>query len=111
MPATESKWLRFQMGCKRFSFTCHEAPTVKPLASNAELYNYLRRLERALQDRGRTDLADSLAFAASQAASLSTEFLGEARIALRRVISAEEGLLPKQELEELIAVLKQLDDA
>ena len=42
---------------------------------------------------------------------MSTEFLGESRIALRRVLKEEDGVLTLQEREDLLDVLRQLDSA
>ena len=49
--------------------------------------------------------------ASRQAVGISTEFLGEARIALRKVVTEHEGVLDEKEVRELIDVLQQLDRA
>jgi hypothetical protein len=56
-----------------------------------------------------TNWADSIRRAAQQASGLSTEFLGESRIALEQTLAAEGGTLNPQERMDLIAVVNQLD--
>jgi hypothetical protein len=84
---------------------------VKPLASNSELYEYLLGLEGTLRRHGSVDLADAVASASRQASGLSTEFLGEARITLRRVSTQVQGVLSEQDRRDLLDVLGQLDAA
>jgi hypothetical protein len=79
------------------------------LSSNRELYDYLLRLMADLERRGARALVDALAVAKGHAA-MSTEFLGETRMALRRVLKEENGILEQPERAELVDVLKQLDD-
>jgi hypothetical protein len=80
-----------------------------PLASNQELYNYLLGLTDILMERGSTVLANSVRGAARPASGMSTEFLGESRIALDQTPAAEAGALNSPEREQLIAVISQLD--
>jgi hypothetical protein len=84
---------------------------MKTLSSNSELYKYLLELEGTLRRHEATDLADAVGAASHQAASSSTEFLGESRIALRRVSNLSPAFLKGQELTDLADVLKQLDVA
>jgi hypothetical protein len=84
---------------------------MKTLSSNSELYEYLLALEANLRARGSTDLANAVAGAGRQASAISTEFLGESRIALRRVSSLGRITLTGQERADLDDVLKQLDAA
>lgn len=84
---------------------------MKALSSNKDLYDYLLLLSSELKQRGETTLSEAVLFAAGQASSLSTEFLGESRIALRQVSNEENGVLTKQERADLSSVLKQLDEA
>ncbi len=70
----------------RKAYFHHAVSVMKTLANNTDLYNYLRSLEDLLADRGAEQLADSIRFAAGQSTELSTEFLGESRIALRQVL-------------------------
>ena len=81
------------------------------LKSNSELYQYLVHLVSQLRTRGATDLADSIEFASQQASGISTEFLGESRIALRKLLEKEHGILTGTEREEASDILKQLDAA
>jgi hypothetical protein len=85
--------------------------TTTPLFSNQDFYGYLLRLADVLVERGSLGLAEDVRGAASQAAGMSTEFLGESRIALRRVQATEAGALRPPEREHLVAVIDQLDKA
>lgn len=82
---------------------------MRALASNQDLYEYLLQLLADLRSAGADGLADSVAFAASQAPSASTEFLGESRIALRKVLDQEGGALGRQERTQLLNVIEQLN--
>ena len=82
---------------------------MKVLSSNQDSHDYMLFLESELQRRGLASLSEAVAFAIGAASSLSTEFLGESRIALRRVLEEGKGALAAQERSDLIDVLKQLD--
>jgi hypothetical protein len=82
---------------------------MKKLSSNTDLYNYLLSLGNLLADRGSPQLAESVRFAARQGTGLSTEFLGESRIALRRVLDTESGALQMHERDELQGVISQIE--
>lgn len=85
---------------------------MKTLSSNSELYKYLQSFSTELKQRGLTKLSEIVDFASAQASSgLPTEFHGESRIALRQVLSEENGALTAQERSDLLDVLKQLDEA
>jgi len=84
---------------------------VKSFPNNRELYEYLLFLAAELQKRKFEELSEAVAFASRQASGMSTEFLGESRIALRRVLKEEDGILTVQERADLSDVLKQLDEA
>lgn len=84
---------------------------MKQLASNQQLYEYLGQMESVLQERGADDLARAVAHARQHAASSSTEFLGESRIALRQVTEGRPGLLSAPERNDLADVLRALDEA
>ena len=84
---------------------------MKKLSSNTELHSYLLSLADLLANRGSPALASSVRFAARQGAALSTEFLGESRIALRHVLKTEGGLLQLHKRDELHGVIGQLDSA
>jgi hypothetical protein len=84
---------------------------MKRLESNAELYRYLLVLASQLRSQGATDLATLVESASRQASGMSTEFLGESRIALRRVLETKQGILTEAERKDLSDVLRQLDDA
>lgn len=81
------------------------------LLSNEQLYDYLRSLSSDLGKRGLRELSDSLLSATRQASGISTEFLGESRIALRHVLKRERGGLTDQERGDIQSILKQLDAA
>lgn len=80
------------------------------LANKRELYDYLGRLVGILSSSGHRDLAAVVSDAMGTASSLSTEFLGESRIALRRVAHDSGLTLSAQERADLDDVLKQLDE-
>jgi hypothetical protein len=84
---------------------------MKTLASNGELYEYLLGLAKTLQERQAQKLAEAVAHASRTAVGNSTEFLGESRIALRRVIKEERRLLTAQERADAKNVLSQIDGA
>jgi len=84
---------------------------MKALNSNSELFQYLNSLISQLRKRGAADLADSVEFASRQASGMSTEFLGESRLALRQLLDREQGVLTETERKEVYDVLKQLDEA
>lgn len=81
------------------------------LKSNAELYQYLLSLVSQLRNRGALDLADPIESASRQASGISTEFLGESRIALRQLLDRGRGVLTETERKGVCNVLKQLDEA
>jgi hypothetical protein len=84
---------------------------MKRLENNAELHRYLLLLVSQLRDRGEADLAALLESANRQASGMSTEFLGESRIALRQLLVEEQGTLTEAERKDVLNVLKQLDKA
>lgn len=84
---------------------------MQKLRSNRELYEYLGRMAGTLGSIGRPDLGQVVADAMGHASSLSTEFLGESRLALRRVLANGGSVLPSQERADLVEVLAQLDQA
>jgi hypothetical protein len=85
---------------------------VKPLTSNRELYEYLRSLAKTLENRQANELGELIDRASkTSACNISTEFLGESRIALRRLIKEERGVLTDQERADVKNVLDQLDGA
>lgn len=81
---------------------------MKTLSSNSDLYEYLCSLAELLTQRGGVALAERIRMAARQATSFSTEFLGEARIALNEV-AANKKYLETRELDELRGIVRQLD--
>ncbi|HEX3627106.1 MAG TPA: hypothetical protein VH280_16980 [Verrucomicrobiae bacterium] len=85
---------------------------MKVLSNNRQLYEYLLFLSSELKERKREELGEAVVFASRQAASnMNAEFLGESRIALRRVLKEEGGALTAQERADLLDVLTQLDKA
>jgi hypothetical protein len=84
---------------------------MKRLASNAELYRYVSALAKTLEERGSKKLA-AVVFHASQTAAgnMITEFLGESRIALRKVVREGRGVLTKEERDKARYVLAQLEE-
>ena len=84
---------------------------MKQLSTNRELYEYLLFLATELKKRKLDKLSKAVTLASHHAASnISTEFLGESRITLRRVFNEEGGVLTVQERADLSDVLTQLDE-
>jgi hypothetical protein len=81
----------------------------KPLSSNAELYTYLLSLKTMLEGNGAFDLASIAEFASRHARGMITEFIGEARIALREIYSSNRNGLTDVEKAFLHDVIAQLD--
>jgi hypothetical protein len=67
------------------------------------------RLADVLVERGSHVLANRIRGAAEQASGMSTEFLGESRIALDQILAAEAGALNPQERKYFVAAIDQLD--
>lgn len=84
---------------------------MKSLSNNQELYKYLLDLTAKLENRNAVELSKTVASAGRHASGMSTEFLGESRIALRRVLEKENGILIVQERADLTVVLEQLNNA
>lgn len=84
---------------------------MKTLTSNRDLYDYLHALHSTLNERGAVDLSDIVRRAMGQAAAMSTEFLGESRIALRRLLREGCAVLTAEEQDDVSQVLGQLDNA
>jgi hypothetical protein len=81
-------------------------------SNNKELYDYLVALSAELLGAGSRELAEVVTTASRAARAIpATEFLGESRIALRRVLAEENGILSKEKHSELLDALAQLDSA
>ena len=81
------------------------------LVDNRQLYEYLLSLSNTLTRSGAESLSLAVTTAARYAAGMSTEFLGESRIALRKVAQDRSAILNEAERAELLAILQQLDFA
>ena len=81
------------------------------LESNADLLSYLVSLADRLENAACLSLAADLRFAADQAAGLSTEFLGESLIALRKVSDVKKNTLDTDEREDLVRIIRQIEFA
>jgi hypothetical protein len=79
------------------------------LQNNTELYQYLLALADRLEGTSAAPLATHLQFAAGQATGLSTEFLGESLIALKKVLDGENGVLKNSDREELRSLISQIE--
>jgi hypothetical protein len=78
--------------------------------NNQQLYDYLVALGAKLNAREAVDLSRVVLAASRTVATIpDTEFLGESRIALRRVEN-EQTVLTEDECSELLDVLRQLDE-
>jgi hypothetical protein len=85
---------------------------MKRLSNNAELFQYLQSLGNMLEERHAKGLSEAVVHASRTAAgNMSSEFLGESRIALRRLINEEHGILTAQERDDVKDVLSQIDGA
>jgi hypothetical protein len=84
---------------------------MKRLSNNAELYQYLQFLWKTLEERHAKELSEAVAHASRMSPFMSTEFLGESRIALRRLVKEEHGVLTSQERDDVKDVLSQIDGA
>jgi hypothetical protein len=84
---------------------------MKRLSSNKELYDYLVDLAEELRVRGSDSLANVVLFAADQAGGFSTEFLGESRIALEKVLNSGKAPLKENEKADLLRVIERLSQA
>jgi hypothetical protein len=82
------------------------------LSSNKDLYDYLVLLAVKLREAGAGQLAESVLAASRTSSSFpATEFLGESRIALRRVSEMDVCSLTNAERVDLLDVLDQLNIA
>jgi hypothetical protein len=84
---------------------------MEKLSSNRDLYDYLLFLASELKERGSVELSEAVRAASGHASGISTEFLGESRLALRRVFNAKNSILSDEYLADMTEVLKQLDAA
>ena len=84
---------------------------MKSFSSNRELYEYMQWLASALQSRGAPDLAARVMSACRTAIGLSTEFLGESKLALKEVIESESSPLSQAERKDLLSAMSQIDVA
>ncbi len=85
---------------------------MKTLAGIKELYDYLVFLTSELKQRGSAELSGAVDHARlCSASNITTEFLGESRIALRRVRDEEANALSAEHRADLLDVLRQLDQA
>jgi hypothetical protein len=81
------------------------------LSSNRQLYDYLVSLSAELERCGKAELSAIVGAASRCARGMSTEFLGESRIALRRILREEARVLGDKGRADLLDVLQQLDSA
>jgi len=82
-----------------------------PLENNQQLYDYLAAIGAKLNARGAVQLSRVVLAASQTVATIpDAEFLGESRIALRRVEN-EQSVLTEDERLELLAIVRQLDEA
>jgi hypothetical protein len=80
------------------------------LSSNQDLFDYLLQLADALRSRGAIELSEAARCASAQTSN-STEFFGESRIALRRILSDGKAVLQPIEQADIEDVLRQLTAA
>jgi hypothetical protein len=84
---------------------------MKALASNRELRDYLVHLPGRLASVGLHELSRGISDVSRLDGGMSTEFLGESRIVLRKVATQNGLPLSREERHTLKSVLSQLDDA
>ena len=82
---------------------------MKRLSNNTELCQYLQFLWKTLEERHAKELSEAVAHASRMSPYMTTEFLGESRIALRKLIKEEHGVLTSQERDDVRNVLNQID--
>jgi hypothetical protein len=81
------------------------------LRDNQQIYDYLVAMSTKLNNRDAVKLSQDVLAASRMVATIPiTEFLGESRIALRRVEN-EQTVLTDEECSELRDVIRQLDEA
>jgi hypothetical protein len=81
------------------------------LRNNQHLYDYLVSISTILNSRGAVELSQEVLAASRVVATIPvTEFLGESRIALRRVQNVQT-VLTDEECSDLRDVIRQLDEA
>jgi len=79
------------------------------LKNNRELYDFMGMLVSRLRALGATALEAVVETARHHAAGMNTEFLGESRIALRRVLKDGRRVLTPEDLAEIRDVVSQID--
>jgi len=84
---------------------------MKTLANNRDLYDFLGTLRHDLTARGLKEQSELVARAMAHGAGMSTEFLGESRMALQLVLRETGDRLSQQERVDLEEVIQQIDDA
>ncbi len=68
---------------------------MKRLSNNTELCQYLQFLWKTLEERHAKELSEAVAHASRMSPYMTTEFLGESRIALRKLTKEEHGVLTR----------------
>jgi len=81
------------------------------LANKQELFDYLIGLAASLRERGAESMAAIITIASKHAAGPTTEFLGESRIALRKLVDLDLAVLSEQDKSEVAGVVNQLNAA
>jgi hypothetical protein len=79
--------------------------------SSAELYEYLKRLSKALQMQDRPELATKVEYLCHFASGSSTEFFGETRNVLREMKEGIRSELSEGEFTALLVMLGRIDSA
>lgn len=87
------------------------AMTTSGLTSNAQLFSYLCDLADELHRCNEADAAEAIQLARKFASGSPSEFLHESQLALKKVRSTCAGVLTPPQLEKLISVIEQIEDA
>lgn len=82
---------------------------MKRPSNNTQLSQHLQFLTKTLEERHAKELSEAVAHVGRMSPVMSTEFLGESRIALTQLLRKERGILTDQERDEVQEVLSEID--
>lgn len=81
------------------------------LFNRLELYDYLVRVKGQVDAVEAPELMEAIALAIGNVTCISTEFVGEARNALRQVLNSKTATLTDAQREEMVAVFQELSSS
>lgn len=82
---------------------------MKHLASNSELLSYLQALSKIFEERRAEELSEAVNHVGRMSLFMSTEFLGESRIVLKKVLKKGRSVLTREKRDDVKEVLAQID--